>query len=91
MLIQQLNSNFDDQSSDKLKCMLFDLSNSTIQYVLYKKFQVWKYRRFMLNNGFEFKSLYKKIKDFKSKAELDMWCAINNKEYEFVQSLNIIR
>ena len=90
MLLQSLNSNYEDFKKEKLKCLRFDLEDPEAQYILFQKFQVWKYPSFNGSKEMKEKTLYTKVKSFKSKSELDLWCSINGSEYEFADKLCIV-
>lgn len=57
---------------------------------MYKKDSTWKHKgRFTSEE--QTKEFYRKVKSFKSKPEMDMWCALSNVEYEMADHLFILQ
>ena len=73
----------------KLKCVRFDLEDPEIMYALYKVESEWTHAKSIFDHTPVTTTLYKKVKSFKSKPELDMWCALSNFEYKFADRLKI--
>ena len=74
---------------EKLKCIRFDLDDPEVEYVLYQKSQERTAKTSPFSKNVNTISLYKKLKAFKSRSELDLWCALSDFEYELVDRINI--